>query len=205
MREAAVLAIQADGVDWKAEAVRWDTRRGASIHILLNDLPHSTETRDDVHRPCVELRRCEEGARTFWGQHFVSSEISRVCQPHPPSDPMCEDLNVRRLSAAMLAVFASFGLGACSTTAAQLPMRAPNCSTFSGFELSLASDRGGQPSPARAAEWFAVHGGVPNIPAVGWVKASTDGDGVSVYSGRTILHVIQGTGGTWLVDSGKHC
>jgi hypothetical protein len=84
-------------------------------------------------------------------------------------------------------------------------MRAPQCSTYSGIELSLVSDRGGQSSPLKAAEWFAVHGGLPNIPATGWIKASTDSSGVSVFSGETVLHVMRGTDGTWLVDSGKHC
>jgi hypothetical protein len=37
----------------------------------------------------------------------------------------------------------------------------------SGFALSLASDRGAQPTPAAAA-WFARHGGLTGIPAEGW-------------------------------------
>jgi hypothetical protein len=121
---------------------------------------------------------------------------------------MCEDLNVNglcRLLAALSALLLSIGLAACSTTSAQMPMRAPNCSTYSGIELSLVSDRGGQSSPDQAAEWFAVHGGVPNIPATGWIKMSTDSNGESVYSGKTVLHVVRGADGTWMVDSGKRC
>ena len=110
-----------------------------------------------------------------------------------------------RWSCALATLLASLGLGACSTTAVQVPMRLPTCSTYSGFELSLVSDRGGQSSPVRAAEWFAIHGGVPNIPATQWSKASIDGTGVAVFSGKTVLHVVRGTDGTWLVDSGKHC
>jgi hypothetical protein len=44
------------------------------------------------------------------------------------------------------------------------------CVSGSAFELSLVSDRGGQPTPAAAAAWFARHGGVRGVPARGCGK-----------------------------------
>jgi hypothetical protein len=108
-------------------------------------------------------------------------------------------------SSALAALLASVGLGACSTTASPTPTRPPICSTYSAFELSLVSDHGGQPSPVKAAEWFARHGGVPNIPTGEWSEANSNGQGATVYSGKTLLHVVRGSDGTWLVDSGKRC
>ena len=103
---------------------------------------------------------------------------------------------------------AGLGLGACaSATMGPGPgvsgaTGVPACASFAGFALSLASDRGGQRSPAAAAAWFAVHGGMARIPRGPWLTA---GRPDAVYSGRTILHVVQGADGTWQVDSGKHC
>jgi len=117
-----------------------------------------------------------------------------------------ESVIVSRWSPAIPVFLASLGLGACSAAAAPAPHRPPTCSTFSGFESSLVSNQGGQPSPVRAAEWFAVHGGVANIPpSKKWSKLSQDNQGVTVYSGKTVLHILRGTDGTWLVDSGKQC
>jgi hypothetical protein len=81
----------------------------------------------------------------------------------------------------------------------------PACSVHSGFELSLAHDFGGQPSPVKAAEWFARHGGVPNIPRLGWHESNRDGRGATVYSEGTRLSVVQGSDGTWQVDGGLLC
>ena len=112
---------------------------------------------------------------------------------------------MNRWSFALAALLASLGLGACSTTPAEMPTRPPSCCNYSGIELSLVSDRGGQPSPVKAAEWFATHGGVANIPASQWSKASEDSQGATFFSGKTVLHVMRGTDGMWLVDSGRHC
>ena len=112
---------------------------------------------------------------------------------------------VSRWSPAIPVLLASLGLGACSAAAAPAPHRPPTCSKFSGFELSLVSNQGGQPSPVKAAEWFAAHGGEDNIPSREWSKVSQDNQGVTVYSGKTVLHILRGADGTWLVDSGKQC
>jgi len=63
----------------------------------------------------------------------------------------------------------------------------------------------GRASPVDAANWFAVHGGVHGMPTGRWHEADRGGHGATVSSGTTLLHVVQVTGGTWLVDSGKHC
>jgi preprotein translocase subunit SecD len=73
------------------------------------------------------------------------------------------------------------------------------------FELSLVSDRNGQPTPEKAAEWFAAHGGIGDIPAAGWHTTSGSTGTATVQSGNSTLHVIQGPDQTWQVDSGHNC
>lgn len=102
-------------------------------------------------------------------------------------------------------------ISACGATPADLarmpPARAAAsaCHRGSAFALSLASDRGGQRSPVRAASWFARHGGVPGIPQAGWRQVSRTGKAAVVQSGSVTLHVIKGPDRTWQVDSGHIC
>jgi preprotein translocase subunit SecD len=77
------------------------------------------------------------------------------------------------------------------------------CST--SFELSLVSDRNGQPTPEKAAAWFASHGGIGNVPGRGWHVTSSSAGTATVQSGNSTLHVIQGPDRTWQVDSGHNC
>jgi hypothetical protein len=79
------------------------------------------------------------------------------------------------------------------------------CGSGSGFALSLVSDRGGQPTPVRAAQWLAQHGAVPGIPHAGWREISRHDGNALVASGPVTLHVIQGPDRTWQVDSGERC
>jgi hypothetical protein len=69
----------------------------------------------------------------------------------------------------------------------------------------LVSDLGGQPTPVRAAQWFARHGGVPGIPLAGWREIRRQGRSAVVVSGPVTVHVIQGPDLTWQVDSGERC
>ena len=74
-----------------------------------------------------------------------------------------------------------------------------------GFALSLASDHGGQTTPTEAAAYFAVHGGISGLPLTGWQRLDGTPTGTSVRSGRTTLHALQGSDGTWQIDSGEAC
>jgi hypothetical protein len=76
--------------------------------------------------------------------------------------------------------------------------------TCQGFSLSLASDRGGHPSPVAAAEWF-VRGDAGEVPRSGWQEDGHDGSGVILRSGNVTLHAVQGPDTTWQVDSGRRC
>lgn len=94
---------------------------------------------------------------------------------------------------------------AATPATAASPAAADSCQGGSGFALSLVSDRGGQPTPVKAAYWFASHGGVPAIPATGWRRVSRGGTSALVKSGNVTLHVIEGPDRTWQVDSGERC
>jgi hypothetical protein len=83
-----------------------------------------------------------------------------------------------------------------------------------GFELSLALDSGGQPTPVAAAVYFGAHGGTPGYRAAAdeWLTVpnptdsdGNDGGGVTLRSGHVFLHVMQLADDTWAVDSGGHC
>jgi hypothetical protein len=117
----------------------------------------------------------------------------------------------------MAAVTAGLSAIASCGSATQAPLSGPtptasgavaapaSSSVCSGFALSLASDRGGQPSPVAAAEWFAEHGGDAGLPRSGWHEVGGDESGSTVRSGAVTLHVVRGPDGTWQVDSGSQC
>ena len=85
------------------------------------------------------------------------------------------------------------------------PRAQTRCKHGAGFELSLASDTGGQATPVGAAVWFAAHGGVQDLPKRGWHVIDRNKDGVTLRAGSSSLHVVQGSDETWQVDSGIHC
>ena len=77
------------------------------------------------------------------------------------------------------------------------------CSQGRSFELSLASDIGGQATPEDAASRARVPGFA--LPKSGWQIVSPMGASVSLRSGGYQVHAIQGPDKTWQVDSGGHC
>lgn len=92
------------------------------------------------------------------------------------------------------------------TFTSSTPTPTPTCSTHSGFELSLVSDRGGQRTPVLASEWFARHDeSIAHVPRTGWHEDGHDDMGVFTRSGAARLHVIEGPDKTWQVDSGTAC
>jgi len=97
------------------------------------------------------------------------------------------------------------GIPVTPEEAAVSPAATSPCATVSAFALSLVSDRGGQPTPVKAAYWFARHGGVPAIPDTGWRQVSRSGTTATVKSGAVTLHVIEGPDRTWQVDGGEWC
>lgn len=88
-----------------------------------------------------------------------------------------------------------------SSAPSALSSPSPTCSAFA---LSLASDRGGPPSPIQAAVWFAEHGSVQGIPKVGWKEVRIGKAEATVQSGGVQLHVLEGPDQTWQVDSGQY-
>jgi len=112
---------------------------------------------------------------------------------------------MRRVSVAPALVLAAVGLMACTTSASPPPAGPPTCTGSTRFDVSPPAARGGQASPVEAARWFAGHGGVRGIAAGSWRQVSRGSGVASVASGTTILQVMQGTDGTWFVDSGRRC
>jgi hypothetical protein len=118
-------------------------------------------------------------------------------------------LSSSRCLTAGAAALALAGCGSSLTTgSARKSARAPSrtaCANRSGFALSLATDRGGQANPVAAATRLAKDGHIPAIPPSGWRLTDKNQDGATVASGQTVLHAIQGSDGTWQVDSGYSC
>ena len=100
-----------------------------------------------------------------------------------------------------LAAAAALVLAGCGSA----HVAATACSSRTGFALSLVKDRGGQATPVAAAIWLGSHGSIRGIPRRGWRLVSETRDGATIASGRTSVHAIQGTDGTWQVDSGYAC
>jgi len=82
---------------------------------------------------------------------------------------------------------------------------AASCPDRSNFELSLVSGLRGEPTPLRAAMWFARHGDVAGVPLTGWRVVSRTGSQALAKSGPATVHVIEGPDRTWQVDSGSTC
>jgi hypothetical protein len=118
----------------------------------------------------------------------------------------------RSSSRCLTAVAATLALAGCgsslTTGSARKSARAPSptlCAKRSGFALSLVTDRGGQANPVAAATRLAKHGHIAGIPRSGWRLTEKNQDGATVASVQTVLHIIQGSDGTWQVDSGYSC
>jgi hypothetical protein len=80
------------------------------------------------------------------------------------------------------------------------------CRTGQSFAASLASSVGGASSPVAAAQAFADHDkSIFVVPSSGWGVRGSDAVGVWVRSGDSELRAIQGTDGTWQIDSGHRC
>ena len=95
-------------------------------------------------------------------------------------------------------LLASLVLGGCV-----FPTSTTSCSSFS---LSLASNTGGQPTPLAAAVTFRAHDpAAQGYPGTGWHETTRDGGSATLRSGSATLHTVQGSDGTWQVDSGSTC
>jgi hypothetical protein len=85
------------------------------------------------------------------------------------------------------------------------PTQISACPRRIDFELSLVRDRGGQPTPVAAANWFARHGGIRGIPRAGWRLTNERQGDATLTSHQTVLHAVKGSDGTWQVDTGYTC
>ena len=118
---------------------------------------------------------------------------------------------MERILTAVGVLAAMVGIASCAaagsvTVARQqtlAPTPSPSCATT--FQVSLVSDRNGQPTPLAAARWFGHHGRVPAVPESGWYQLSGSAGEAELASGSSRLHAVQGPDKTWQVDSGSPC
>jgi hypothetical protein len=144
------------------------------------------------------------GAATEWlnGRSGTATEA--------PMHPVWDSEGMRRWLFLAAVAVGPISLGACTTTSG-LPTSTgptigpPACSNYSSFALSHVENSEWKATPVEAAEWFGGNPGMPNIPRTGWHEATRDSQGATVYSGRIILHVIQGPDGKWQVDGTRLC
>lgn len=99
----------------------------------------------------------------------------------------------------------ALALAGCGSAKKPAQRVATACAQRTGFELSLISDRGGRSTPVAAANWFARHGGVHGIPRGGWRLTNENHGSATLASHNAVLHTLQGSDGTWQVDSGYTC
>lgn len=117
----------------------------------------------------------------------------------------------RLISEQIASVALALTVAACGSVASasrrdqRHPLHSGVRSACSNFELSLTTDRGGEPTAVAAARWFAVHGGIGEIPKHGWKIVASNARTASLRSGTAKLHAIRGVDGTWQVDAGSLC
>jgi hypothetical protein len=75
----------------------------------------------------------------------------------------------------------------------------------SGVAIDHASDTVGFPTARTAVDDFAGHQGLFGLPRSGWRRDGSDQSGVVFRSGDALLHVVQGSDGTWQVGDGRSC
>lgn len=113
-----------------------------------------------------------------------------------------------RSTSQAVAVAAVLVVGGCGPSSAEdVAATTRSVPTCQGFALSLASDRGGQPTPIEAVRHFLRNGAPPaGLPTSGWTAQPGEPTGsTTLRSGDATLHVMQGPDGTWQVDSGQSC
>lgn len=71
--------------------------------------------------------------------------------------------------------------------------------------IDYGSDIDGLPTAAAAVEDFVGPQGLDGLPPTGWHGDGRDQNGVIFRSGRAMVHVIQGSDGTWQVEEGRTC
>jgi hypothetical protein len=96
-----------------------------------------------------------------------------------------------------------------STPSATAPRT--HCHTAgTGFAISLPPGLVGAPTPIKAAQRFAAHGGVAGFmvpPNSVWrvVGADSHGDTVTAAAAGVTLHAVQLPDKSWAIDSGERC
>jgi hypothetical protein len=166
-----------------------------------------------------ECTRCGGIDHTSVRHYRIVAGQRELEVPLPSRVESCEPKTVRErrngvlaLRIGLLAGVAVLTASACGGSSAPTGPTAPveathpapaSCSR--GFELSLASDRGGKATPVAAANWFAANGGVADVPQGGWMQVEASGGQATLHSGRSTVHAVQGPDGTWQVDSGHNC
>ena len=97
------------------------------------------------------------------------------------------------------------GLVAAAALVGALPMATSCGADCSGVVIDYGSDLHGSPTAAAAVDDFLGRDGLAGLPRSGWHRDGPDQNGVTFRSGRAVLHVIQGSDGTWQVGEGRTC
>lgn len=134
---------------------------------------------------------------------------TRHCSTTKPLRRQARLITMWTVSRAVVLVMVVGAVGGCGGSGGSLTPRAAGADTSavcpSVFVLSLVSDHGGQPTPLAAARWFARHGNVAGIPVSGWHIADVSSGSAIAQSGRSTVHVTQGSDRAWQVDNGHNC
>jgi hypothetical protein len=103
-------------------------------------------------------------------------------------------------------VAASLVFGACTSISSApaswpatfTPPRCPSHLAFAVSTCTKSTTAGvtGHSSPVGAARSFANEGLQPQFPASGWKEEIQDGEGTTVVSAKTVLHVVRNADGT---------
>lgn len=96
-------------------------------------------------------------------------------------------------------------LAVALTVAGALPTTASCATRCYGVTIDYPSDTGGFATAAAAVEDFAGQQDIGRLPRSGWHQDGHDQAGVIFRSGPALVHVIQGSDGTWKVGDGRSC
>lgn len=107
------------------------------------------------------------------------------------------------ITALIVAGCSSSGSGGSGPVADPTATVCPGSST--NVSIPTIDAFGGQSSPVAAAEYFAQHGNVGDVPATGWRVIVRNAAGAYLRSGASIIYVSHASDGTWLVSHEQTC
>ena len=123
---------------------------------------------------------------------------------------MNRSTTIRRAAAAALLAGVALSTSGCALLANQYlgsgggEPQPPSCGTW-GVASAAPGTGGGQTGSRTALDAVVASGNTNGVPRDAWIPTTNGDESVTFTFGRTTVHVVKLTNGTWFADSGGTC